>query len=465
MNLDQIQTPPSAPQFEKTVIGAILNESEQFTEITGVLTSECFYEAKNAHIFRIIRDMYDANEQIDLYTVGRRCNAVPELKAAKVMPYLVECTQSVGSGAHLMSHAQVVKDTSVRRNILSSAHQLIAKASDASEDLADALAYLSGISDTANEQAAGGATAHHIGKSLSNALKQAENRQVRANSGEASGITTGLAELDRMTGGWQSSQLIVLAARPAMGKTALMLHFAKAAAGSGVPVCIYSLEMSDISLVNRLLLSECNVEADRFRSGRLTADDWRELEQAAARLQKLLIYVDDNPIVSMRYIKARSKIMQKRGKCGLILVDYLQLADTATDKKNRNREQEIAQASRQAKIIAKELGVPFILLSQLSRNVEGRGDKMPILSDLRESGAIEQDADIVSFIYRPAYYKQERITTQSYGEISTDGLGILSIAKQRDGATGTAIFRHNPSMTKITDYCSGMDAEPETEPF
>lgn len=465
MNDTNIQAPPSAVQFEETVLGAIINEPEQLAEVVSTLDPDCFFDAVNGHIYSIIRDMYDRNEQIDLFTVSQKCNAIPELKQMKIAVKLAGLTQKVGSGAHLVSHAAIVKDQYVRRNMILSARQVLAKAYDDSEDVSDALEYFSKQADSANELAAGGAMAHHIGKSLSAALKQAEKRQVLAGAGKASGITTGLADLDRMTGGWQPAQLIVLAARPSMGKTALALHLAKAAACSGVPVCIYSLEMSDISLANRLLLSECKVEVDRFRTGNLDPNDWKELEAGAGRLEKLPIYVDDNPMASMRYIKAHSKIMQKRGKCGLILVDYLQLADTAADKKNRNREQEIAQASRQAKIVAKELGVPFILLSQLSRNVEGRADKLPVLSDLRESGAIEQDADIVSFIYRPAYYKQDRIDTRSHGNISTDGLGILSIAKQRDGATGMVLFQHNPAMTKIADYAPSGQTQPDHEPF
>ena len=442
-------TIPSAPQFEKTVLGAIINDSGTLPEVIGFLTPECFYEPVNAKIFGVLRQMYDANEQIDLYTVGKRCAAIDGLNGMKTTAYVAQCTQSIGTGAHIMSHAQALKEAYIRRTILTEAHKLIAKAVDNTEDLADTLSYISRISDTSNEIAAGGSMSCHLSKSLSDSLKQAERRQQLHQSGRVSGTTTGLVDLDSLTGGWQASQLIILAARPAMGKTALMLHLAKAAARAGVPVCIYSLEMSDVSLANRLILSECSVEADAFRSGNLTPFDWAKLEQAVGVLEHLPIYVDDNPMVSMRYIKAHSKIMQRRGQCGLILVDYLQLADTSTDQRNRNREQEIAQASRQAKIIAKELAVPFILLSQLSRECEKRADKTPQLSDLRESGAIEQDADIVSFIYRPAYYGQENITTHSYGEISTAGLGILSIAKQRDGATGMVIFQHNPAMTKL----------------
>ena len=251
-----------------------------------------------------------------------------------------------------------------------------------------------------------------------------------------------------------------------MGKTALMLHFAKVAARYGTPVCIFSLEMSHVSLSDRLLLSECDVEADSYRNADLSAEDWQELESATARLERLPIHVDDNAVVSMRYIKTRCQILQKRGKCGMIMIDYLQLADTSTGQRNRNREQEIAQASRQAKIIAKELDVPVVLLSQLSRRCEERADKQPQLSDLRESGAIEQDADIVGLLYRPAAYGIREINTNRFGCISTDGLGIINIAKQRDGATGWAVFSHNPSMTKIRDWDSlGSNGDSPKSPF
>ena len=306
--------------------------------------------------------------------------------------------------------------------------------------------------DKINALSCGSSAGQSLRDSLTESLKLAEQRQAAYLEGLPTGIPTGISDLNRLTGGWRGSQLIILAARPAMGKTALMLHFAKSAALNETPVCIFSLEMSHVSLSDRLLLSECEVEVNRFRDGDLSGEDWRQLNEASARLEKLPIHVDDNAVVSMRYIKTRCHILKKQGKCGLIMIDYLQLADTSTKERNRNREQEIAQASRQAKIIAKELDVPVVLLSQLSRECEKRADKQPQLSDLRESGAIEQDADVVGFIFRPAYYGLDRIETLKYGNISTSGLGIINIAKQRDGATGLVAFSHNPSMTKIGDF-------------
>lgn len=227
--------------------------------------------------------------------------------------------------------------------------------------------------------------------------------------------------------------------------TAMLLYFAKSAARQGIPVCIYSLEMDSISLADRLILSETSIDANKYRNGYISNSDFNEIALAKKNLSELPIYVDDNPIVSMRYIRAHSKRMSKQGKCGLILVDYLQLADMG--ERGKNREQEVAQASRQAKIIAKELNVPFILLSQLNRACEERMDKKPQLSDLRESGAIEQDADKVLFVYRPEYYK---LKDQSGNPII--GEGALIMAKQRNGGVGEVKFRYNESLTQIRDY-------------
>jgi replicative DNA helicase len=318
--------------------------------------------------------------------------------------------------------------------------------------------------------AIGDSGARHVSKSLADALTAAETRQTLRQSGKTTGIPTGIASLDRLTGGgWQPGQLVILAARPAAGKSAVALSMAKAAAMNGTPVLFMSLEMGDVSLADRLLLSECDIDADDFRAGHLTPADWRKLDEAAAKLQGLPIHIDPSPMVSMRKIRSRAKTMHRRGKCSSLFIDYLQLIDCQSDKKGRNREQEVSEVSRQAKLLANELQIPVILLSQLNRAVESRADKTPLLSDLRESGAIEQDADIVAFIHRPAYYNVEQIPTRSYGTISAEGVGILTIAKQRNGAVGTVLFSHNESLTRVTDYRGGQTStaptEPDGEPF
>lgn len=445
-------TIPQAVELEQSVIGTLIMEPDRLTEVVGVLSPESFCDGRNSFIYQTLIEMFDQNTPVDLYNVGKRCNGSPLFKGRAGTLYASECTCKVGSGVNLLFQTQIIQQCYIARLLKNAGSRIYSLASNNTADVADVLDESNKLIDKINALSCGSSAGQSLRDSLTESLKLAEQRQAAYLGGSPTGIPTGISDLNRLTGGWRGSQLIILAARPAMGKTALMLHFAKSAALNGTPVCIFSLEMSHVSLSDRLLLSECEVEVNRFRNGDLSGDDWRQLNEASAQLEKLPIHVDDNAVVSMRYIKTRCHILKKQGKCGLIMIDYLQLADTSTKERNRNREQEIAQASRQAKIIAKELDVPVVLLSQLSRECEKRADKQPQLSDLRESGAIEQDADVVGFIFRPAYYGLDRIETLKYGNISTSGLGIINIAKQRDGATGLVAFSHNPSMTKIGDF-------------
>ena len=445
-------TIPQAVELEQSVIGTLIMEPDRLTEVVGILSPESFCDDRNSFIYKTLIEMFDQNTPVDLYNVGKRCNGSPLFKGRAGTLYASECTCKVGSGVNLLFQTQIIQQCYIARLLKNAGSRIYSLASNNTADVADVLDESNKLIDKINALSCGSSAGQSLRDSLTESLKRADQREAAYLGGLPTGIPTGISDLNRLTGGWRGSQLIILAARPAMGKTALMLHFAKSAALNGTPVCIFSLEMSHVSLSDRLLLSECEVEVNRFRNGDLSGDDWRQLNEASAQLEKLPIHVDDNAVVSMRYIKTRCHILKKQGKCGLIMIDYLQLADTSTKERNRNREQEIAQASRQAKIIAKELDVPVVLLSQLSRECEKRADKQPQLSDLRESGAIEQDADVVGFIFRPAYYGLDRIETLKYGNISTSGLGIINIAKQRDGATGLVAFSHNPSMTKIGDF-------------
>ncbi|KAA2783147.1 AAA family ATPase, partial [Alistipes onderdonkii] len=293
-----------------------------------------------------------------------------------------------------------------------------------------------------------------------------ERRQQARQAGECIGIPTGLQRLDALTGGWRGGQLVVLAGRPGMGKSATMLHFARAAAASGVPVCVYSLEMPAGQLAGRMLVGSSGVDSGAFRTGNVDGAGWTKIEKAGATLSGMPVYLNDSANITMGAIRSQCKAMHRRGRCGMVIIDYLQLLDTTTRNANSTREREIAAASRSAKLLAKELDVPVILLSQLSRKVEERADKTPLLSDLRESGAIEQDADMVLFLDRPAMYGAQTIDTNRYGLISSDGVGIMHVTKNREGATGRIYFRHNKSLTRITDYDSpATDAIGEAGPF
>ena len=459
----QIQL-PQAIELEEAVLGALLIEPDAITRIVDTLRPEHFYNALNRQIYEVLRDMYDNGDTIDLLTASMRCKAMKLPSEVNITIALADLSCKVASAAHIESHAQVIVERYIKRNTYLEASRLATQCLDDSEDVANILDALNRITDD-NNGAINGGDAKHIGDLAAEALREAEKRQQQVAQGKCVGITTGLQRLDDITGGWKPAQLIVLAARPAMGKTATMLHFALSAAQSGKAVCMYSLEMSDISLADRLLLSVANVDANTYRKGLMSNDDWMRLYEAQAMLAKLPIWVDDNPSVTMRYIRSKSKMLRQQGKCDMICADYLQLVDMSGGK-GKNREQEVAQASRAAKVIAKELGVPFILLSQLSRKVEDRADKTPQLSDLRESGAIEQDADVVAFIHRPAYYGEDYIDT-SAGQMPSEGVGVLTIAKQRDGATASVIFSHNYPMTCIGDYGSitYRNAGDTEEPF
>lgn len=447
---------PQAIDVEKAVLGALMIESDALAKVITILSAECFYMPVHRVIYEQILSCYRNSIPVDLLSVSTGLMSNNVVKSNGGISYISSLTSFVASAVNIEYMCKILVQKMIARKIIADCNELMRSAYDDTNDIADVVEKFDKTSREINELSAGRSNMTHISKSVSKAMTEAENRQLMARRGITVGIDTGIYDLNIITGGgWKPSQLIVIAARPAMGKTALLLHLAKSAVKNNTPVCIYSLEMSDVSLANRLLLSECNIDTDRFKTGRMTEQEFIALNKAAGKIEKLPIYVDDNPVVSMDYIRNHSKIMKDKGKCGIILVDYLQLAEVGNKNKNRNREQEIAQASRMAKIIAKELEVPFILLSQLSRNVEGRADKIPQLSDLRESGAIEQDADSVIFIYRPAYYDKPTVRVKcvsGYSEVSSEGVGILLIEKQRDGATGTVKFRHNPAMTQITDF-------------
>ncbi|WP_300904695.1 replicative DNA helicase [uncultured Alistipes sp.] len=435
---------PSDSSLEAAVLGALLLENQYLADIRGIITSTAFYDAVNATLFGILCRLDDKGATPDLYTVSQQA------KAERIAPaYVAGLTQAVGSGVEVLNHARQLADLEMRRRLILFSAELAAKAQagpDAAEWAAKQLDEITGAALYVD-------TARPIGEVLSETLRDLERRQQAHEQGACVGIPTGLPYLDRITGGWRGGQLIILAARPAMGKTALALHFAQAAASTDTPVCIFSLEMPDTQLAGRMLVGTSGTDATAFRAGNVTAEDWRRIEHGAAGLGRLPIHLIDTASISMPRIRALCRAMQRRGRCGMVVIDYLQLIAVPTEEKRYgNREREVAEISRAAKLLAKELDVPVILLAQLSRKVEERTDKTPLLSDLRESGAIEQDADMVLFIDRPAVYGIQEFDTGRYGVVSSQGVGRLTIAKNREGGTGFIPFRHNESLTQITDY-------------
>ncbi len=437
---------PNNPDLESAVLGALLLESQYIPTVRAIITRNAFYESKNGAIFDIICQLDDKGERADLYTVSQL--AKPEQISAS---YLAQLTQKVGSGVLAVSHAKQLAELYMRRQMILFTLELMARAqsdTDVSDTEDWARQRLDNISDDVHHFDG----ARNMADVIDTSLQELEHRQQAAQHGECVGIPTGLAHLDRITGGWRGGQLVVVAGRPAMGKTAVSLLFARAAAQSGIPVCYYSLEMPDVQLAGRMLVGASRVDAAAFRSGTVSSDDWRLIESGAARLRSLPLYLFDKPSVTMTQIRIGSRAMQRKGRCGMVVIDYLQLIASTDDRRN-NREREVAEISRAAKLLAKELNIPVILLAQLSRKVEERTDKTPLLSDLRESGAIEQDADMVIFIDRPAVYGiREFNGGNKYGTINSHGVGRLTIAKNREGGTGFIPFRHNESLTSIWDF-------------
>lgn len=435
---------PSDSSLEEAVLGALLLENQSLADVRGVITPTAFFDNVNAKIYEIICRLDDKGVTPDLISV------VKEAKAEDIQAsYIATLTQKVGSGAEVMNHARQLAELETRRKLVLFSSELTARAQQGSEAAEWAAKQLDEITGAALSVD----LARPIGDVLAETLQDLERRQQARQQGECVGIPTGLPHLDRVTGGWRGGQLIILAARPAMGKTAVSLHFARAAAASGVPTIIFSLEMPNVQLAGRMLVGASGTDATAFRTGDVIAGDWRRIEHGAAELGQLPIHLIDTASISMPRIRALCRAMQRKGRCGLVIIDYLQLiAIPAEEKRYGNREREVAEISRAAKLLAKELDVPVILLAQLSRKVEERPSETPRLADLRESGAIEQDADMVLLLDRPEYYGIMEFDAGKYGVVSSHGVGRLTVAKNREGSTGFIPFRHNESLTQITDY-------------
>ena len=426
-------------------MGALILEPDKLPDVAEIVENSAFVGANNGKIYDAMLSMLERGDKIDFYTLSQR----PELKDRDMLRYFSELTSAVGSGVNVLDHARQLADTETRRRLCLFGYELAARAVSDPDGVVDwATSEITAIADRVSRPE----DIAPLSDVVRATLDDLERRQQARQAGECIGIPTGLRRLDALTGGWRGGQLVVLAGRPGTGKSATMLHFARAAAASGVPVCIFSLEMPAGQLAGRMLVGGSGVDSQAFRVGSVDTTGWSHLEQAGAELSAIPVYLNDRANITIGAIRSQCKAMHRRGRCGMVIIDYLQLLDTSTRNPNSTREREIAAASRSAKLLAKELDVPVILLSQLSRKVEERADKTPLLSDLRESGAIEQDADMVVFIDRPAMYGAQMITTTRYGLISSEGVGVLHIAKNREGATGRIYFRHNESLTRITDY-------------
>jgi replicative DNA helicase len=448
--------PPQAVEVEEAVLGAVMLEREAIYKVLPIIQAEAFYKEEHQKIFTTVEELAAASQNIDLMTVTRRLMDKGLLEEVGGPGYITQLTRKVASAAHIEQHARIIAEKYYQREMIRRFTQLI---NAAYSDNIDELEMMYTMHTQAIDALLAGNTGMmHIRNILPETTRELERRQVQAQKGETPGITTGLADLNRRNNGWQPGDLVIVAARPSMGKTAVAINlFTKSAAMKGKNVCVFSLEMENIKLSNRLILSYGGIVRDNFERGTMTDGDWQAFNHAVTELERLPIYIDDTPGTTVNYIKAVVRNKARKGECDLVVIDYLQLVESVENGWNKNREREVAEISRALKKVAKENNVPVILLAQLNRGVENREDKTPRLADLRESGAIEQDADIVIFPWRPCYYDEN--ATDEVGNSLKNTL-FLEIAKYRDGRTGTILARHNEDLTQFFDFNSMNQVDP-----
>jgi replicative DNA helicase len=447
VGLDHGKVPPQALDFEQAVLGALMLEPNAIYEIADIFNPEAFYKDNYQKIAQAVLDLFQADKKIDLLTVTNQLREKKQLEEIGGPVYITQLAMRIASASHIVEHYQIVKQKHIARELIRVSGEIMQSAFDESQDIDDLLDFANNEIGGVNDKAIGNKQSSHISVVVEKSKAALRKREDAVKRGKLSGIKTPLHELDKYTQGWQPD-VIVLAARPSQGKSAFALAIAKKAAMEGIPVCFYSLEMSDISLGNRLILSEADVDVDKFRSGYVKETDWSGINKAAETLKKLPIYIDDNPCVGLTYIKSHARQMNKKGMCGIIILDYLQLTEIDSHVKGSTRDIDIGNLMRGFVKLKKQLNIPIIVLSQLNRAVEKYGEKRPSLSNLRESGAIEQDADVVLFIHKPWSYG---IKEDSNGNTWKDN-ALIIIAKQREGPLEDVRFSHNPEMTKIKDY-------------
>ena len=444
---------PHAPELEEAVIGACLIEQEALPLIADKLRPEMFYDDHHQLIFAALMAMYHAGKKIDILTVKEELARRGNLDAIGGPYAIVQLSSKVASSAHIEYHAQIIHQKYLVREMVVGFNKLLTCAMDETIDIDDTLIDAHNLLDRLEGESGHNAHIRDMETLMADTMEEAERRIAKSVNG-VTGIPTGLTELDKKTGGLQDNDLIVIAARPSVGKTAFALHLARHAALAGNAVAVYSLEMQGERLGDRWLMAACNINPYRWRNGIPNPQEVAEARTTASGLAQLPIYVDDSSSVSMDHIRSSARLLKSRKQCDMIIIDYLQLCDMSTKQVNRNREQEVAQATRKAKLLAKELHIPVVLLSQLNRESENRPGGRPELAHLRESGAIEQDADIVILLYRPAML---HIPTDRESGYPTEGLGVAIVAKQRNGETGNVYFGHNQSITKFYDYVPPME--------
>jgi len=442
------KVPPQNLEAESSVLGGILLENEAVNQVLELLRPEDFYRESHRKVFRAIVELSDRSEPVDLITLSDFLKNRGELEAVGGTAYLASLADFVPTAANITHYARIVREKSILRSLISTATEIATRGYEEQgnvEEFLDSAEKV--IFDISEKKIKASFVA--VGDMIKDTLKTVEKLYDRKEM--VTGVPTGYNDLDKLTAGLQPAELIIVAGRPGMGKTAFALNIAANAAFTGAGVAVFSLEMAKEQLVLRMLCSEARVDSSKVRSGYLGERDFPQLAKAAGRLHEAPIYIDDTPAISVLELRAKARrlVRDRSKKIGLIIVDYLQLMrgmGTAS-----NREQEISEISRSLKALAKELSVPVIALSQLNRRVEDRSDRRPMMSDLRESGAIEQDSDVIIFIYRDEVYNKS--------DESKKGLAEIIVAKQRNGPIDTVTLTFLNEYTRFENYTERDELE------
>ena len=429
---------PASPEAERAVLGAILLNDDYVGQVAELLNAEDFYTISHKILYQTIIDLYRQHKRIDVVTLQDELTKRNQLEAVGGIVFLLSLQEDIPALGLLTQHATIIKEKSVLRDLIHSASTIIGSCYAQQNQALDAV--LDNAEKTIFQIANKRTTQSFV--QLNIWLKKTFQHlsSIKSQSKGITGIATGYKKLDSMTSGFQNGDFIVLAARPSMGKTALALSLALEAANNGSTVGFFSLEMAAEQLTLRLLSMQAGIAHHNIRNATISSDEWVELTTVAAHLSNLNLFIDDTAMVGIMDLRAKARKLKVERKLDFLVIDYLQLLHST--KKHENRHQEVSEISRSLKALAKELGIPILALSQLSRAVDSRMDKRPMLSDLRESGAIEQDADLIMFLYRDVMYNQE---TENPNEAE------LIVGKQRNGPTGTIHLNFSREITRFED--------------
>ncbi len=429
--------PPQNLDAEQSVLGAVLIDAEAIQRVLEKLSSDYFYKTAHQIIYRTMLDLVAKAEPVDLVTLSEKLRTNNELEQVGGMVYLTDLVDVVSTSANVEHYAKIVEEKAILRNLISTGSKIVEQAFSESLEVEDILDQAEQqIFQVADKRMKKSFT--HIRDILGDVMDEIES--MYNNETSLLGLSSGFVDLDRITSGFQKSDLVILAARPSMGKTALALNMAMdAALNQKKNVAIFSLEMSKESLVSRILCADAQIDSNKLKTGNLHDNDWKKLMRSLGRLDEAGIYIDDSSGLTAMEIRAKSRRIKAERGLDLIVIDYLQLMH-GSKSKSENRTQEISEIARQIKSIARELKVPLVALSQLSRSIEQRNDKTPKLSDLRESGEIEQTADLVMFVHREDFYEHNS---------GPHSLADLIIAKHRNGPTGKCQLVFQKDITKF----------------